>query len=270
MRALTNAKEFIKQKIGDFEPQIGIVLGSGLGGILQNMQVHTQVDYKDIPEFPTSTVAGHNGRFIFGAYAGKPCVIMQGRVHFYEGYTMEQVVMPVRLMGLLGIKTLLLTNAAGGVNSDFRPGDLMLITDHISTFVPSPLLGENLDELGPRFPDMTRVYNRLLREKLLNSAHACGMGLQKGVYVQLTGPQYETPAEIRMLKLLGADAVGMSTVCEAVAARHMGINVCGVSCISNMAAGISASPLSHQEVQQAGKSVTPKLTELIEHFVNSL
>ncbi len=270
MHALKQAAEYIKDIIGDFKPQIGIVLGSGLGDILQQMQEIARVPYTDIPEFPSSTAPGHLGQFLFGYYAGKPCVIMQGRIHYYEGYTMQQVVMPIRLMGMLGIGNLLLTNAAGGINSHFRPGELMMITDHISTFIPSPLLGKNLDPLGTRFPDMTQVYSCELQEKLLNSARNCNILLQKGVYVQVSGPQYETPAEICMLKALGADAVGMSTVCEAIAARHMGIQVCGISCITNMAAGLNSAPLSHQEVQAMGKAVIPKFSSLISDFISGL
>lgn len=235
----------------DFVPRVAIILGSGLGTLAKEMKVLCEVPYANIPAFPTSTVSGHRGRFLFGTIEGVPVVCMEGRVHYYEGYTMEEVVMPIRLMRLLGARILLLTNAAGGINASFSPGDFMLIRDHISFLVPSPLLGKNKDELGTRFPDMSAVYDAKLQEIFLEASHETGIPLSSGVYAQLMGPQYETPAEIRALGALGADAVGMSTACEAIAARHAGFLVGGVSFISNMAAGISETPLSHQEVKAA-------------------
>ena len=210
-----------------------------------------------------STVAGHAGKLIFGYVRSVPVVVMQGRVHYYEGYSMEQVVAPIRLMGMLGAKKLLLTNAAGGVNTDFTPGDLMVITDHISAFVPSPLRGENPEALGPRFPDMSRVYDEEMRRAVLTAGETLGQPLRQGVYLQWQGPNYETPAEIRMFRTLGADAVGMSTVCEAIAARHMGLRVCAISCITNMACGILPQPLSHEEVQQTADRVKDKFQALV-------
>ena len=247
----------------DFLPEIGIVLGSGLGDFARQVEKSAEISYDSLPDFPVSTVAGHAGKLIFGYVRSVPVVVMQGRVHYYEGYSMEQVVAPIRLMGLLGAKKLLLTNAAGGVNTSFTPGDLMLITDHISAFVPSPLRGENPQELGPRFPDMSRVYDEEMGRAVLEAGEKLGESLQQGVYLQWQGPNYETPAEIRMFRTLGADAVGMSTVCEAIAARHMGLRVCAVSCITNMACGILPQPLSHEEVQQTANRVKDKFQALV-------
>ena len=254
----------------DFQLEIGLVLGSGLGAFADEIDVKATVSYSDIEGFPVSTVAGHKGRFVFGYVGDKPVVIMQGRVHYYEGYSMSDVVLPTRLMGMLGIKKLILTNAAGGVNTSFEPGTLMMITDHISTMVPSPLIGANIDELGTRFPDMSEVYDKELQDLIRKSATECEIDLKEGVYIQLTGPNYETPAEIRMCRTLGADAVGMSTACEAIAARHMGMEVGGISCITNLAAGMSQQKLDHQEVQDTGNRVAVifrmLLTELIENI----
>ena len=251
------------REVTDFTPEIGIVLGSGLGDFARLVDRKAEVSYDSLPGFPVSTVAGHAGKLIFGYVRSVPVVVMQGRVHYYEGYSMEQVVAPIRLMGLLGAKKLLLTNAAGGVNTSFTPGDLMLITDHISAFVPSPLRGENPQELGPRFPDMSRVYDKEMGRAVLEAGEKLGESLQQGVYLQWQGPNYETPAEIRMFRTLGADAVGMSTVCEAIAARHMGLRVCAVSCITNMACGILPQPLSHEEVQQTANRVKGKFQALV-------
>ena len=247
----------------DFLPEIGIVLGSGLGDFARQVEKSAEISYDSLPGFPVSTVAGHAGKLIFGYVRAVPVVVMQGRVHYYEGYSMEQVVAPIRLMGMLGAKKLLLTNAAGGVNTDFTPGDLMVITDHISAFVPSPLRGENPAALGPRFPDMSRVYDEDMRRAVLTAGEKLGQSLQQGVYLQWQGPNYETPAEIRMFRALGADAVGMSTVCEAIAARHMGLRVCAISCITNMACGILPQPLSHEEVQQTADRVKDKFQALV-------
>lgn len=251
------------REVTDFVPEIGIVLGSGLGDFAALVEKEAEVPYASLPGFPVSTVAGHAGKLIFGFVRSVPVVVMQGRVHYYEGYSMEQVVAPIRLMGMLGARKLLLTNAAGGVNLDFTPGDLMLITDHISAFVPSPLRGENPEELGPRFPDMSRVYDEAMGRAVLEAGQALGLRIQKGIYLQWQGPNYETPAEIRMFRTLGADAVGMSTVCEAIAARHMGLRVCAVSCITNMACGILPQPLSHEEVQQTAEKVKGKFQALV-------
>lgn len=255
------------RKITDFKPDVALVLGSGLGNFAQNAKIVATVNYSDIEGFPVSTVQNHAGRFIFGYIGEVPVVMMQGRVHYYEGYDIKDVVMPVRIMGLLGAKSIILTNAAGGVDPSFRPGDIMLITDHISSFVPSPLMGKNIDELGTRFPDMTCVYDKEYREICVDIAKNMGLDLRSGVYVQLSGPNYETPAEIRMVGALGANAVGMSTVCEAMAARHMGLRVCGVSCITNMAAGLNAQPLSHTEVGETAARVEKQFSELMRSLI---
>lgn len=251
----------------DFVPQIGLILGSGLGALADEIEAVATVDYHDIEGFPVSTVAGHKGRFVFGRFGGVNTVIMQGRVHYYEGYSMDDVLLPTRLMRLMGAKALFLTNAAGGVNKDFRAGDFMLITDHIMTFFPNPLIGANIEELGPRFPDMSNVYDKTLSDCIRRTAENCGIALQEGVYCQLTGPTYETPAEVRMLGKLGADAVGMSTACEAAAACHAGMRVCGISCITNQAAGISPEPLSHQEVFDTANRVAPLFRRLVRESI---
>lgn len=259
---LLKCYDSFKEKI-DFQPEIALVLGSGLGDYAESIEVVATLEYKDMEGFPTSTVEGHKGRFIFGYVQGVPVVCMQGRVHYYEGYPMTDVVLPIRLMKMMGAKVLFLTNAAGGVNVDYHAGDFMMITDHIMNFVPSPLIGKNIDELGVRFPDMSNIYKKELQEILRNTANELGIKLQEGVYVQLTGPNYETPTEVKMCRLLGADAVGMSTAAEAVAANHMGMKVCGISCITNMACGILAQPLSHAEVQETADRVAVDFKKLV-------
>lgn len=247
----------------DFVPKVALVLGSGLGGYAGEIRQVASVDYRQIQDFPVSTVPGHVGRFVFGYIGEVPVVAMQGRVHYYEGYDISDVVLPVRLMGMLGAKALFLTNAAGGVNFDFSAGDFMLITDHISCFIPSPLRGANIDELGTRFPDMSRIYDPALQQVLRKTAAELEIPLREGVYLQLPGPNFESPAEIRMLRGFGADAVGMSTACEAQAANHMGIRVCGVSCISNLACGMTDQPLTHEEVQEAADKAAPLFKKLV-------
>ena len=247
----------------NFKPEIALVLGSGLGDYGDSIQVVETLDYHDIEGFPVSTVPGHKGRFIFGYVNEVPVVCMQGRVHYYEGYPMSDVVLPIRLMKMMGAKVLFLTNAAGGLNYAFEAGDFMMITDHIMNFVPSPLIGPNVDELGVRFPDMSEVYKKDLQEIIRNTAKELGIKLQEGVYIQLTGPNFETPQEVRMCRILGADAAGMSTAAEAVAANHMGMKVCGISCISNLGCGMSEQPLSHEEVQETADRVAGQFKELI-------
>lgn len=261
--------ECVQQKI-TFKPEIALILGSGLGDYADTMEVVETLDYHDIEGFPVSTVPGHKGRFVFGYAGGVPIVAMQGRVHFYEGYKPQDVVLPIRLMKLMGAKVLFLTNAAGGINRSFNAGDFMLITDQISMSVPSPLIGENIDELGVRFPDMSEVYSRRLRKIIENSAVTAGVPLRRGVYIQTTGPQYETPAEIRAYERLGADAVGMSTAIEAIAARHAGMEICGISCISNLAAGISVNPLTHAEVQETADRVAPLFKKLVTQAIKDI
>lgn len=268
-KKLMTCLESIRKRI-DFKPEVGLILGSGLGDYAEQIDIVDTIEYTDIEGFPVSTVAGHKGRFVFGYVSNVPVVIMQGRVHYYEGYPMSDVVLPTRLMGLLGVKKLVLTNAAGGINIEFQPGDFMMITDHITTAVPSPLIGPNLDELGTRFPDMSEVYSKRMRETLKAAACECGISLKEGIYVQLTGPNYETPAEIRMFKMWGGDAVGMSTACEAMVARHMGIEVCGISCITNMAAGISKTQLNHEEVQETADRVSSQFKKLITRVIESI
>lgn len=265
---LQKCYESIRAKI-DFNPKVAVILGSGLGDYAETIKVEATLDYHEIEGFPVSTVPGHKGRFIFGYVGEVPVVIMQGRVHYYEGYPISDVVLPVRLMKLMGAEVLFLTNAAGGVNYDFHAGDFMLISDHISNFVPSPLIGENMDELGTRFPDMSDVYDKELRSIIKETAKELDITLQEGVYVQLTGPAYESPAEVRMCRTLGGDAVGMSTACEAVAANHMKMKICGISCISNLACGMTDVPLNHKEVQEVADQVAPLFKKLVtESIIN--
>lgn len=256
--------------VTDFQPRIGLILGSGLGNYADNMKVECEIPYGDIPGFPVSTVQGHSGRFLFGYIGDVPAVLMKGRVHYYEGYTMEEVVLPTRLMKLLGIEVLMLTNAAGGINTDFHTGDFMMLTDQISNFVPSPLIGENVKELGERFPDMTHIYDLKLQELIQKTATEEQIPIQKGVYVQTSGPNFESPAEIRMFAAMGADAVGMSTACEALAARHAGIRVCGISCISNMASGISTEELSDLDVQAVADGRSEEFGRLVTRVIEQL
>ncbi len=263
---LMNCYACVREKT-DFVPKVAIVLGSGLGDYAKQIQVTAEVPYSEITGFPVSTVQGHDGRFIFGYIDSVPVVCMKGRVHYYEGYDIADVVLPTRLMKLLGAEILFLTNAAGGVNTSFHAGDLMLIKDHISVFAPNPLIGANIEELGTRFPDMSHVYDVELQKIILDMAKKNGIFLQEGVYAQLTGPSFESPAEIRMLRTLGCDAVGMSTVVEAIAANHCGMRICGISCICNLAAGMKDTPLSHKEVQEAADMAAPLFKKLVTESV---
>lgn len=259
---LQNCYESLRQKI-EFQPKVSLVLGSGLGSFVSEINVVETLDYSEIKGFPISTVEGHKGRYIFG-YIGKvPVICMQGRVHYYEGYPITDVVLPARLMKMMGAKILFLTNASGGINPSFHAGSLMLIQDHISLFAPNPLIGPNIDELGTRFPDMSHVYDEDLQEIIRKTAKDNDIELFEGVYAQLTGPSFESPAEIQMLHKMGASAVGMSTVVEAIAANHMGMKICGVSCVSNLAAGMNSAPLTHEEVQEAANAVAPKFEKLL-------
>lgn len=252
------------------EPKVALTLGSGLGNYADEIEVEAEMHYGDIPSFPVSTVAGHDGKFVFGKIGNLPIVCMKGRVHLYEGYEMSEVVMPVRLLRMLGVEIMFLTNAAGGINASFSAGDLMLIKDHIALLTHNPLIGPNDDRFGVRFPDMSHVYDEELSNLIRKAAKENGIAIREGVYCQLTGPSYETPAEIKMLQTIGADAVGMSTATEAIAARHAGMRVMGISCISNMAAGISPVPLSHKEVQETADRVAPLFTKLVSETLKAI
>ena len=266
---LLNCYKCVRKKT-DFVPKVAIVLGSGLGDYAETIRVVDELPYGEIEGFPVSTVPGHAGKFIFGYIDEIPVVCMKGRVHFYEGYPISDVVLPARLMKLMGAEILFLTNAAGGVNTSFHAGDLMLIKDHISVFAPNPLIGPNIEELGVRFPDMSTVYDRELQALIKKTAKENNIFLQEGVYAQLTGPSFESPAEIRMMRTLGCDAVGMSTVVEAIAANHMGMKICGISCISNLAAGMTMNPLTHEEVQEAADMAAPNFKRLVTETVKGM
>ena len=268
---LVSCYESIEKKL-PFVPEVALVLGSGLGGFADEMEVVFEIDYHEIGGFPVSTVPGHEGRFVFGYVEGVPVVAMKGRVHYYEGYDIKDVVLPVRLMKLMGADTLFLTNAAGGLDPDFVPGDFMMITDHIASFVPSPLIGPNMDALGVRFPDMTGVYDKEYQQIIRGCADRLDIPLKEGVYLQFTGPAYETPAEVRMARLLGASAVGMSTAVEAVAARHAGMRICGISFISNAGSGLDPSKkeLTHEEVKEMADRAAPYFKRLVREIIQTI
>lgn len=265
-KELQEACAYVQTRL-PYLPEVALVLGSGLGEFADQLTIDAKIPYGDIPHFPVSTVAGHDGCFMLGRVEGCPVLIMKGRVHYYEGYSMQEVVMPVRVMRMLGTQILILTNAAGGINASYKPGILVRITDQITSFVPSPLIGTNMDAIGTRFPDMSHVYDTELGERMESVARNQGIGLEEGVYLQTTGPNYETPAEIRMYRALGADLVGMSTACEAMAARHAGMRVVGVSCVTNMAAGMSKAELNHKEVQETADRVAQDFQTLIYKFI---
>jgi purine-nucleoside phosphorylase len=245
------------------EPRIGLVLGSGLGAFAKSLEKAVTIPYGQIPHFPVSTAVGHTGELVLGSLHGVPLAVMSGRVHYYEGYSLQQVVFPVRVLGRLGIRILVLTNAAGSVNVNYKPGELMIIRDHINYLGSNPLIGPNLDELGPRFPDMTDAYDPELGEIAERACRKAGIPCRSGVYIAFTGPSYESPAEIKMARTLGADAVGMSTVPEVIAARHMGLRVLGLSCITNMAAGVLKQKLDHREVLEVGERVKAEMMEVL-------
>nr|WP_158735246.1 purine-nucleoside phosphorylase [Alteribacillus sp. YIM 98480] len=265
-RLLENAAEKLQEKV-DFEPKAGLILGSGLGVLAEEIENAVKVHYEDIPGFPVSTVIGHAGQLVFGHLKGVPVVAMQGRFHYYEGYTMQEVTFPVRVMRALGVDTLLVTNAAGSVNESYSPGHLMLIKDHLNLQGDNPLLGKNDATLGPRFPDMSSAYSVELMKTARKAASSLNITLQEGVYAANTGPAYETPAEIRMIRTLGADAVGMSTVPEVTTAVHGGMKVLGISCLSNMAAGILNQPLSHDEVIETTEKVKEEFLLLMKEII---
>ncbi len=259
--------ESIKDRV-PFKPKVALVLGSGLGDYGNDIKVVSSLPYNEIADFPVSTVPGHKGQFIFGYVNDVPVVCMQGRVHYYEGYPVTDVVLPTRLMKMMGADILFLTNASGGINLDLTAGDFMLITDHISNFAPNPLIGQNIEELGTRFPDMSKVYDEELCNIIRSSASDLSIKIKEGVYIQTTGPSFESPAEIRMFKALGADAVGMSTVVEAIAANHCGMRICGISCVCNLAAGLSPNPLTHDEVQAAANAAAPLFKKLVTESIS--
>ncbi|MCF8001300.1 MAG: purine-nucleoside phosphorylase [Halanaerobiales bacterium] len=266
---INEASDYIKSKL-DIKPDVGLILGSGLGVLAEEITNRTVIKYEDIPNFPVSTVEGHAGQFVVGHLQDKKVMAMQGRFHFYEGYDMEEIVLPVRVMYKLGIENLLVTNAAGGINRNFDPGNFMIIQDHINLMGDNPLKGENIEEFGPRFPDMSEVYNEELRELAEKIAVENKINIVKGNYVALSGPSYETPAEIRHLRTAGADAVGMSTVPETITANHMGMNILGISCITNMAAGVLPQPLDHKEVVEIAEKVKPEFSTLIKGILKEM
>lgn len=264
-----HASRIIRSRIS-VEPRIAIVLGSGLGGFADDFDDAVAIPYEDIPGFVRSTAQGHAGRLVIGNVDSIPVLAMQGRVHYYEGYSLEEVTFPIRVFNLLGIKTLVLTNAAGGINVQLTQGALMMISDHVNLMGLNPLRGPNDERFGPRFPDMSAVYSPELQELVVEEAKAINVEVRRGIYGALSGPSYETPAEIHMLRNLGADAVGMSTVPEAIVARHMGIEVLGISCITNMAAGISDEPINHEEVMATGVRVRATFTELLQRVIGAI
>lgn len=260
---------YIKNIIKDFQPDIGLVLGSGLGSLADEVGT-IRIPYCEIPGFENSTVQGHKGSLIFAEINGKNCVFMQGRYHFYEGHSIQKIVFPIRTLHLLGVKTLILTNAAGGINPAFNCGDFMIISDHINLMGTNPLIGKNDDSIGPRFPDMSEVYSKRLRKVALQEAQKLGLKIRQGVYAASSGPSYETPAEVKMLKTIGADACGMSTVPEAITATHAGMEVLGISCITNMAAGLSQERLSHDEVVNTAKKIESEFKNLILNIIKAI
>lgn len=266
---IERSANFIKEKLTS-TPRIGLILGSGLGVLADEIVNPIKIPYHEIPEFPVSTVEGHAGQLVIGELEGVQVVAMQGRFHFYEGYSLHKVTFPVRVMKEIGVETVIVTNAAGGVNTTFKPGDLMIITDHINNMSQNPLIGPNDSELGVRFPDMSAAYCPKLRDKAKSVAGKLGLDIQEGVYFGNTGPSYETPAEIRMIRKLGGDAVGMSTVPEVIIARHAGLKVLGISCISNMAAGILDQPLTHDEVMETTDMAKSSFLSLVKGTVKEI
>ena len=261
--------DFIKSK-GNIQPKIGLILGSGLGVLGDEIENATKIKYNDIPNFPISTVEGHAGCLVLGELEGKSVVAMQGRFHYYEGYTQQEITFPVRVMKALGVETIIVTNAAGGANPNFKPGDLMVITDHINLSGNNPLMGKNDNKLGARFPDMSKAYTPKYIDLVKTCAKELNMDVQEGVYAFFSGPTYETPAEVKMARILGADAVGMSTAPEVIVASHSKMDVVGISCITNMAAGILDQPLDHEEVIETTQKVKEEFLSLVKNVVNKI
>lgn len=269
LEKIKESYEYIKNK-SKYTPSIGLILGSGLGKIANEIQDPEYYDYNDIPNFPVSTIVGHKGRLVIGMLNGKTVIAMEGRFHYYEGYNMSDVTFPIRIMKLLGISEIIITNAAGAVNTAFNPGDLMLITDHINLSLNNPLIGMNLDDFGERFPDMSEAYNKNLINLAKVASKKLGIELKEGVYTMFTGPSYETPAEIKMTRALGGDAVGMSTVPEVIVSNHSKLKVLGISCLTNMAAGILSKPLSHDEVIETSNKVTTNFISLVKEIIKTI
>ncbi|WP_315114653.1 purine-nucleoside phosphorylase [uncultured Clostridium sp.] len=269
LEKIMESVEFVKNKVKN-TPKIGIILGSGLGDLAEEIEEKVCVKYEDIPNMPKSTVAGHAGQFVFGKLEGKDVVMMQGRIHFYEGHPMEILALPIHIMKYMGVEKLIVTNAAGGVNKEFNPGDLMVITDHINFAFTNPLIGKNDEKIGPRFPDVSNAYDKDLVELTESIGNKLNINLKKGVYVMMTGPTYETPAEVRMVRILGGDAVGMSTVPDILVAKHCGLKTLGISCITNMAAGILDQPLCHSEVIETSNRVKSTFTSLVREIIKSI
>jgi purine-nucleoside phosphorylase len=273
---IQEAAAFIAERLGGMRPSIGLVLGSGLGDMAHQVENAIAIDYSDVPHFPVSTVEGHAGRFVVGTLEGKQVIVMQGRFHYYEGYSMKKVVFPIYVMQALGVKTVVMTNAAGGMNRSFQAGDLMLISDHLNMTGDNPLIGPNHSELGVRFPDMSEAYNRSYRALALKLAKGIQdesgvpLRLQEGVYAGISGPAYMTPSELTMLARIGGDAVGMSTVGETIAARHVGLKVLGISCITDMAIGEELEPLTHEQVVAVANRTKPKFIALVKAFVKEV
>lgn len=269
LNSIEKAFNYIKNKIPAY-PEIGVILGTGLGSLAEHIEGPILIDYKDIPEFPVSTVEGHAGRLIYGTLEGKKVIAMQGRFHYYEGYNMKEITLPIRVMSKLGIKILAVSNACGGLNKEFNAGDIMLIEDHINLIGSNPLIGPNLEEFGPRFPDMSEVYDKKLIKLCVNIAKQIGITIQKGVYCAISGPNYLTKAELKMLITIGANAVGMSTIPEAIVAKHSGIKVLGLSCITDMAIPDTLVPLSHEDVVKVAELTKPKFVNLVKHFIKEV
>jgi purine-nucleoside phosphorylase len=269
LNKMKDSTKYIKD-VSSINPEIGIILGSGLGMLAEDIEDEIIIPYKNIPYFPVSTVKGHKGQLVLGYLSGKPVICMQGRFHYYEGYSMQNVVYPVRIMQMLGVSKLIVTNSAGGINTDFQPGDLMIIIDHINLMGINPLIGKNYDDFGERFPDMTRAYDSQMMDKAAQAADSLAIQLKRGVYAAMTGPSYETPAEIRFLRAIGADAVGMSTVPEVIVANHGGMKVLGVSCITNMAAGVFNKPLNHAEVVEIANQAASRFVKLVKKVIADL
>jgi purine-nucleoside phosphorylase len=271
-KILNELKESVKFLRKQYKPipQVGIVLGSGLGNFTDEITIEKEVAYEDIPHFPVSTVEGHKGKLIFGKLSGKTVVAMAGRFHFYEGYKAQDIVYPIRVMKLLGIETLLLSNASGGVNPSFKVGDIMIIKDHVSFFTPNPLIGKNLAEFGPRFPDMSEPYKKHLIQKAKDIAAKNNFEIREGVYVAVTGPTFETRAEYKLIHILGGDVVGMSTVQEAIVANHMGLQVFAISVITDVGLGAEENKITHKEVLEAAKQAEPKLATIFKEMVAAL